>query len=200
MNDEDNAATKLNVNALEGAFVTESNVDQDLEEMGSVVNTDQIAQNKVLEDDGNVESDIREASSALHTDIQDMGSTPSEENADAKNSSCTEKSDVVELWATAVFENSPYDQLSQEEFQSLGRFVTSSDHLARNIVRVIIDRNDSRCAENGRFVHSAQVRIQVRTDRLWESPRSYVWKHLGQDVWDRSNGTRITLRQIHQKN
>ena len=136
-------------------------------------------------------------SSAVNTDEPSMNE---EEVATTKDSSCSSKLDVVELYATAVFENSPYEMLNQEEFQSLGRFATSADHLARNILRVIIDRHDSRSAADGKFVHSAQVRIHVRTDRLWESPRSYVWKHLGQDTWDRGNGTRITLRRIHQKN
>ena len=94
---------------------------------------------------------------------------------------------------------SPYEVLTQDEYQSLGRFVTSSDHLAKNIGKVVVDRHSSRSDLNGKFEHTVQVRIFVRTIHLWESPRSYVWKHLGQDVWDRGNGTKITLRGIHQK-
>ena len=144
--------------------------------------------------------DTKETSMDANNQMGALATSEEVTDTATQDSSCTPELDVVELFATAVFANSSYSQLNQDEFQSLGRFATSSEHLARNIVRVIIDRHDSRSAADGKFVHSAQVRIHVRTNRLWESPRSYVWKHLGQDTWDRGNGTRITIRRIHQKN
>ena len=51
-----------------------------------------------------------------------------------------------------------------------------------------------------RFKHIVQFRIYLKTVNLWENARSYLWKHLGRDRWDRSNGTIISVHRIHQKN
>ena len=69
-----------------------------------------------------VEIDSKETETDANNQM--AASAPSEEVTDTatQDSSCTPKLDVVELFATAVFENSPYSQLHQDEFQSLGRF------------------------------------------------------------------------------
>ena len=48
------------------------------------------------------------------------------------------------------------------------------------------------------FEHIVAVKLIVNTAQLWESPRSYIWKHLGNNsVWTRGNGTEIRLSRIH---
>ena len=107
---------------------------------------------------------------------------------------------VIELHATAYFENSPYDRLTEEDFQSLGKFVTNSDHLQQNVHKVVIDSQSSYQENTGTLTHTAKLRIYVLTERLWETPRSYIWKHVGGDnCWVKGNGTKVTLRRIHQK-
>ena len=106
--------------------------------------------------------------------------------------------DIVTVYATATFENSP-SRLTQDEVESLGRFITNKEHLKRNIADVQVDHFSSQEVRAGYFKHTVQIKISVRTAGLWEGARSYIWKHLGDDSWERGNGTRITLGRIHQK-
>ena len=108
--------------------------------------------------------------------------------------------DVIEVFAEAVFECSPSPSLTQDELESLGRFTTSLEHLQRNIRNIVVDRHSSHGVYDGRFTHTANIRIFVRGENLWQSARSYLWKYLGQDSWERGNGTVISLKRIHQKN
>ena len=108
--------------------------------------------------------------------------------------------ELIEVHATAIFDQSPTQYLAQEEFESLGRFITNLEHLQRNIKNVVVDSYSTSTLGDGKFKHTACIRIYVKSERLWESGRSYVWKHLGQDIWERGNGTCISLRKIHQKN
>ena len=106
--------------------------------------------------------------------------------------------DIVSVYATATFENSP-SHLTQDEVESLGRFITNKEHLKRNIADVQVDHFSSQEVRAGYFKHTVQIKISVRTAGLWEGAGSYIWKHLGDDSWERGNGTRITLGRIHQK-
>ena len=212
----DHGCENVSVSIEDGILETQDENDSNFD-----VTTDSM----MVSTDNEVQTDVAQNMEDNHDDIADVGGTSHdnensdppdhahsvkiEENSKGENKSTpapaavglqtSEVNGIVELFATALFEHSPYEVLTQDEYQSLGRFVTSSDHLARNIVKVVVDRHSSRSDANGKFEHTAHVRIFVKTIHLWESPRSYVWKHLGQDVWDRGNGTRITLRRIHQK-
>ena len=41
------------------------------------------------------------------------------------------------------------------------------------------------------------VVLHVKTSRLWQSPRSYIWKHLGNSAWTIQDGVKVTLYRIH---
>ena len=105
---------------------------------------------------------------------------------------------VAIVHATATFEKSPFQSFSNEEWDSLLRCIVDKDHLKRNVVDVQCCGTSSRQAFEG-FKHTVEVLIKVKTEALWESPRSYLWRHLGQDGWTRGNGTKISLTRIHQK-
>lgn len=108
--------------------------------------------------------------------------------------------DIVEVYALASFKNSPHASLTQDDLNSLGRFITSKDHLQRNIARVHYDTISSNgMNSNGTYSYTVQVKILVLRKHLWEGARSYIWKHLGSDIWERGNGTKISLSRIHQK-
>jgi hypothetical protein len=98
---------------------------------------------------------------------------------------------VVIVHALAAFENSPNLNLEREDVNSLEKYIYSEKHLKDNISRVEL------------FVQSKweiAVQIHVLTDRLWEGPRQYIWKHLGaSNFWSRGNGTEIRLSRIHVK-
>ena len=98
---------------------------------------------------------------------------------------------MVIVHALAAFENSPNLALEQEDVNSLEKYIYSEKHLKDNISKVEL------------FIQSKweiAVQIHVITDRLWEGPRQYIWKHLGaSNFWSRGNGTKIKLSRIHVK-
>ena len=106
---------------------------------------------------------------------------------------------IVTIHATAVLEDSPFSTLMQEEVDSLVRFVTNKEHLARNIENIVYDHLSSREFRSTRFKHTVALKLIVKTANLWEGPRNYLWKHIGQDTWTRGNGTLINIVRIHQK-
>ena len=57
------------------------------------------------------------------------------DNADVQDSKPEVKvfPDIVDVYALAIFEHCPYENLTQDDMDSLGRFNTSKDHLQRNI-------------------------------------------------------------------
>ena len=66
--------------------------------------------------------------------------------------------------ATAVYKNCPHAQLTQDDIDSLGRFITCTDHLKKNVAIVHHDLVFSDGIDmNDKFQHSVQVRIVVRT-------------------------------------
>ena len=108
--------------------------------------------------------------------------------------------EFVTIFATAILEDSPYENLDQEEIESVYRFVTSNDHLVKNISNVEINYLSSRHLRNSKYKYTIEVKIKVKTANLWEGPRSYIWRHLGnENTWARGNGTKINLVSIHQK-
>ena len=120
--------------------------------------------------------------------------------ATAKNEDVEALQNKVDVYATAHFKQCPNAQITQDEIDSLGRFLTSKDHLGRNISNISIESVFSDGVNyNGTFEHSVQVKLQVWQSNLWQGARSYVWKHLGTDIWERGNGTKISLSRIHQK-
>ena len=107
---------------------------------------------------------------------------------------------LITIHASAVIENSPYAEFMEEEWQSLNRFIISKEHLQKNVASVRHCESISSESPGGRFRHVVRIQIDVRTESLWETPRSYLWRHIGQEnSWNRSNGTIITLTRIHQK-
>ena len=106
----------------------------------------------------------------------------------------------VDIYATATFSQCPNVQLTQDDLVSLHHFITSEEYLKKNVARIHYDRVYT-LGENhtGSYEHSVQPRIVVKRLNLWEGARSYIWKHLGSDIWERSNGTLIKLSRIHQK-
>ena len=107
--------------------------------------------------------------------------------------------EIVDVYATVMFENSPFENLQQEELESFSRCVKGIDHLTRNIAGISVEGHSTRQYLNNRFEHAVQIVIRVKTDKLWECATNYLWKHLGRDKWDRSNGSTISLIRIHQK-
>ena len=109
-------------------------------------------------------------------------------------------SEVVPVFAIAAFENCPDECLRDEYFDSLKRFLASEKHLAQNVTFAECSPPSRRCFRQGVFTHTMQVVLHVKVDRLWESPASYIRKHLGcpNNEWSKQNGTVVKLSRIHQ--
>ena len=108
--------------------------------------------------------------------------------------------DVIPVYCVATLENCPDANLDDEYGQSIRRFLLSEQHLVQNISSVHLEHLSSRSFRNDSHTHTVSVTMYVRTLRLWESPASYVRKHLGlANYWERSNGTIVKLSRIHQK-
>ena len=106
---------------------------------------------------------------------------------------------LITIHATAIIDESPNAALTNDEIESVIRFLTNSDHLKRNIRNIEYDYLSSREFRNNKFKHTVGLKIEVKTENLWEGARSYLWKHVGQDVWSRGNGSAISVVKIHQK-
>ena len=111
-------------------------------------------------------------------------------------------SEVVPVFAIAAFENCPDEFLRDEYLDSLKRFLASENHLAQNVTFAEYSPPSSRCFRQGVFTHTMQAVLHVNVDRLWESPASYIRKHLGcpNNEWSKQNGTVVKLSRIHQQN
>ena len=140
---------------------------------------------------------------AISNDCDEVGS----ENNDlemvgdkVENTEIVDKvNDVVVVHATATFENCPDSELYQDYVESLSRFIFSKEHLKINICNVETSYISSRQFRNNMYTHIMSVKLSVLTGGLWEGPRAYLWKHLGDDTWTRGNQTKIILVKIHVK-
>ena len=108
---------------------------------------------------------------------------------------CQEQKEV-KVHATGLFENCPDPCLSDEYFLSLQKFILSESHLQNNISDVKMAAVSSRQTSPMVYTHTVSVEITVNTEKLWEPPRAYIYKHLGKSEWLRGNKTRISLAKI----
>ena len=100
------------------------------------------------------------------------------------------------IFATGVFENCPDDDLSEEYFVSLQKFILSEKHLEENISSVKIAKLSTRQLLARQFLHTVKVELSVKTSRLWEPPLAYIKRHLATNDWLKGNKTRITVTDI----
>ena len=64
-------------------------------------------------------------------------------------------------------------------------------HLQQNVVKLEFKRQEVRNLINGKFKHMLELRLFVAPNNLWKGPRSYIWKHLGQNEWRKENGSTV---------
>lgn len=105
----------------------------------------------------------------------------------------------VIVHATAVLENCPHEQLLQDDLIHLRKLFSSDNHLRNNIAQVELKHLSSRRFRSNLFTHTVSVLLSVKTSGLWDSPRQYIWKHLGQNDYIKTNGTKMKLTRIHVK-
>ena len=195
-----------NVNS-ESVSAVEETADIALVDSNDKVATDQVVTNGETETVTPSENQAVNASTHVSgKDVADarndviVSALPGKEVANEINEDVKTLPDIVEVYALASFRNSPNASLMQDDIESMGRFVTSKDHLKRNVAKVEYDIISSNgINSNGTYDYTVQVKILVFRRNRWEGVRSYIWKHLGSDIWERGNGTIISLSRIHQK-
>ena len=75
----------------------------------------------------------------------------------------------------------------QDDSNSLEKIVYREKHLKENISLVQFEEYISREKGNGRFKLSIEMRLVLRTTKLWEGLRSYVYRHVGHTDWSTRN-------------
>ena len=74
-----------------------------------------------------------------------------------------------------------------------------NDHLRKNVKNIEIGECRTFKGSSGNsFDHDIWIKLKVDSSQLWESARSYIWKHLGQE-WKLGDGTSVTANRIHVK-
>ena len=106
---------------------------------------------------------------------------------------------VETVYAIAVVKHSLSSRVTSSDIDYLHRIIKSKDHLSHNIISVDRGSIQSYNEMGDKFEHKVQIMIHVKTANLWESSRSYIYHHLGKDMWNLQDGTEFSLRRIHQK-
>ena len=107
--------------------------------------------------------------------------------------------DVVTIYGTAVIEDSLQNRIDNEEINSVIEVIDSKDHLRRNIDKISLGRLRNFYEGDSKYRHEIEFVFAVRTSTLWESPRAYLWKHLGTSEWTLRDGRRLSFVKIHRK-
>ena len=90
-------------------------------------------------------------------------------------------------------------QVTPAQYQGLRNIIFSKDHLCKNVLCINYGGFRAFRQNSGKYELLVQVVIEVKTTNLWESPRSYLFHHLGRDTWSFNDGTTMQLVRIHQK-
>ena len=104
----------------------------------------------------------------------------------------------VTVYATVNFDHSPRDVLSSNDLKTIEGIVYRHEHLRRNIKKLEFGSYDTGRGNDG-YHHRLSLKLYVDTSCLWNNPRTYIWKFLGQDEWKTGNGTMVTLNRINIK-
>ena len=97
------------------------------------------------------------------------------------------------VWATASFDNSHKEYLTQEDFNSLENALRGAKHLNENILKIEPLKQSNRKFRTGQFKHTLELKLLVKTENLSENTITYIWRNLGQQIWTKSNGTKVSL-------
>ena len=154
-------------------------------------------QSEVIDNNG-LQNNAIAGTAAIENDIQNKV-TKIEQIVEKADGGAIAPSEIVVIHAHAIIENSPNSVFVNDEWGSILRFLASKEHLRKNIADVKCCNSTSRELSSGLFSHMVKIEILVRTGSLWETPRSYIWRNIGQDTWERGNSSSVKLTRIHQK-
>ena len=130
------------------------------------------------------DSAIKEADTLMNDNDSNLANVNTNSSVNISDGQSTDvvKSDVELVHATVIIENSPYPTFVNDELQSMIRFLTQKDHLKRNIMHIEYNHQSTREFRNNGFKHVVGLKVMVKTADLWETPRRYLWRNVGQDT------------------
>ena len=186
----ENVREILIVEAVEATEKNDNNVHEQTEEVAveKIYDENNVEMKEIIEDEL-VDKDPSRADVVSQEEERPISQQPSNKTPD-----------VIPVFCMATVENCPDSQLNEDYGNSIRRFLASEQHLEQNIVSTELQYMSSRSFRNNLHTHTVSIVLNVKTARLWESPASYVRKHLGiSKYWERSTGTVIRLSRIHQR-
>ena len=72
--------------------------------------------------------------------------------------------------------------------------------MKQNVRSIEFGQYDTHRSSDGqKYEHTLDLKLFVNTDKLCETPRSYVWRHMSQDTWTLQDESEITMTRIHVK-
>ena len=146
-----------------------------------------------------VNEDLKEANNEATENVAN-DQTDNTLNESKPSDEAVKPTEEVLVHATAVFVRSPTQSMTQFDTNFLEQIILREEHLRQNISKIEFGHlNRSQKFGENDFKHSIELRIFVRTQKLWETPRSYLYKFLGQFEWTKHDGTRVTMNRIHTK-
>ena len=133
-------------------------------------------------------------------DIEDAADTNKSNEKIAADDPKHSVSSEYLVYAKVNFHDSPEEGLTKTDLKHLDGILYRKDHLKTNLIKIEYGKYSTRNSDDGRrFDHTLDLKITVEASRLWENPRSYVWRHFGQYEWKQHNGSLITMNRIHMK-
>ena len=106
------------------------------------------------------------------------------------------------VYAQIEFDCSPTSKLTGDDLKNFEGIMFRHDHLRRNVKKIDYGQYTTRDGNDGRsrsYTHILNLKLVVDSASLWETPRSYIWRHIGRDEWKLVNGTVVTVNRIHTK-
>ena len=100
---------------------------------------------------------------------------------------------------TAIIEDSSNRQVNNEMYKATWGIIDSKEHIQRNVSKIRVVNVNSNEVSNSKFKHELLITFTVNSSRLWDSPRCYLWKHLGNSEWKLPDGSKVKFVRIHQK-
>ena len=106
---------------------------------------------------------------------------------------------ITVVYGTAILENSSKEKMDKVTYESVFKVIDSKDHIKKNVLQVKVTDIQSQESSNSKYRHELIIAFKVKTNALWNSPRTYMWKHLGTSQWTLHDGTKLSFVKIHQK-
>ena len=191
----------------ENSNVKEDTIEEIVQVEENVVETTDQVKDKMTE---KKEISVEETIDNVKEDTFDKGATEEIDNVDESSAKTSKENNAptneiknipldAVVHATVLLENSPQFQVTQSYLNLISQLIDSKEHLQRNIKTFRFGNITNLECGNNVYKHQVQVILEVKSSQLWESARSYLFRHLGTNRWTLQDGTEVSMVRIHQR-